>query len=242
MGKDILDLLTDANAERVASDIVKRLSAFKSFTKIKDAKEREKIGRCDIDFELSKGRVRNEDANTWFSFDLNADSSAYEFLKAIYARDVDDEENHKINQFLAKVTTIINTAYVAEMREAIRAAAIPEWPAKLHPLESIEVLAIDLTDYSAIREADRYTLKFAKAPDAITNMRAMLEAIQSVAENDDRPAHEIGLDLLSKGHPAFYGVRDIEQGDKYLWDVSLTIFADYSADEATRPPELSFSE
>jgi hypothetical protein len=230
--KDILELLTDETAEQVAKELTEQVAAFGAFAKLKDKTAKEKIGMVDFSFDLSKGKVASENANTWFAFDLKRDTMAFAFMKAMYARDLPEDENQKLLDFVGKVATILTEKFQDQFRDAVRKAVIPDSDPRAIPLEKVEILGIELVDYSSVDDIDKKTVKYIKLPDVPVNMRSLTSRIMEV--RDEHPELTVA-DIIQKerlaANPVFDAIMGVQMGDKYLWDCQMAMFVDYSVSQ-----------
>jgi len=223
---DIKIYLKDKKAaSRIATDLAKCLKQFQ------DAESIEEIGKIDHNFVLSKGKVESDDANTDIVFDLPRDSEAYAFLKAMYADSIDEDSDKQIETFIKEICKCLTDDHTIVIRDMLRSKVICDAPEEAVPIKKIEVMAIELVDYSAVDDDDKYLLKFQKLPNIPINMQALMAFIMNVKENDnntDKTTSQIINEEKLKGNKLFEGILGISRGDKYLWDVNISLFADYS--------------
>jgi hypothetical protein len=221
---DIKTYLNDEKAaSRIAGDLALCIKRFLFAEKIDD------VGQIDHNFVLSKGKVQSNDANTDFVFDLPRDSEAYGLLKAIYAKDIKDEDNDNIEEFIKKVCVCLTDEHSRGIRDTLRAKVIGDVPEKIVPIETIEVLSIELVDYSAVDEDNKYVLNYHKVPGVPVNMQALTTFVTNAKENDaDKTISQIINEERLKGNKIFEGILGVEKANKYLWDVNIALYADYS--------------
>lgn len=229
--KDLKDFFNEESAIRVADDLYEHLARFKDYTNIKNKVDREIVGALDYSYDLSKGKVKGNGANTWFTFDLK-EGIAYDFMKAMYAREVLDEESKHLDLFIGQVATHLTNGYTDKMRDIVRSAIVPTSDPKVVPLTKVEVLGIEIVDYSSVGKEQKYMLKFIKLPDIPINMLAVNSRIMEVQDaNPNMEVSEIIYKERLAANPIFDAVLGVEKGDKYLWDVQVAMFVDYSFSE-----------
>ncbi len=213
----------DDASSRIAADLAACIQKFY------DAKDIDDIGKIDHNFVLEKGKVEGDDANTNFVFDLPRNSEAYAFLKAMYAEEVEEDDDEKIIEFVKEVCVRLTDEHAPVIRNTIRSKVIGDTPEEVVPIKRLEVMAVELVDYSAVDEDDKYVMKFHKMPGVPVNMQALMAFIMNAKENDDRKttAQVIDEERL-KGNKLFEGMLGVDRADKYLWDVNIVLYADYS--------------
>ena len=247
MSPELLALMTTDQVEAIASELVSCLSRFLEMPPATDTKARAEFpGSADFEFELAKedGQIKSSDANTFLSFDLNEHSVAKKFLKAMYAEELTDDEVRELNAFVALVTNRITQSYSLRLREIIRKVVLPGSQEESIPLDEITVKDIELTDYSAVCADDRHLMKYVKSPSAHLNMKAISDYIMSESNrlNIDEDGNDVPLEsaissfqiahgAIQQKHPLFAGVLDVEKGDRYIWDVAIAFFVDYSVSD-----------
>lgn len=234
MSKDIIKYADDeATLDQVAKELAYHVYAFKDIEDKKDQREKEKIGNIDYEFDKSKGKVVSTDANTWISFDLDSTETAYKFMKAMHAHDIQEDitedEKQKIDDAVAQIAHKITHEYSDLVREALRKAVIGNVDSEAIPLETISIYSAEIVDYEGWDEESKYTLKFAKYPDATINMQNVQSRLLELKEeNPEKSIPEFIKQEQTRGNPTFEGIAEVYYGHKFLWDVCLIMFVDYS--------------
>ena len=100
--------------------------------------------------------------------------------------------------------------------------------ADLAPLEIIEVISIDLADYSSIPESSKYLLKIGKEPESDINTDEIIQFVQNRQEKTGMDIDTILSIEKKAGNPMFKNVMSIEKGRKFLNEISIYFFVDYS--------------
>lgn len=194
----------------------------------------------DYSFTINRktGEVSNQEANTYFLFDTNGQTVLHDFKKALFHEDLshieegsgeEQELMEDVKNFLLKVCKNITTNYYENLKETVRRVILGnKVDAELAPLETIEVVSIDLADYSSIPESSKYLLKIGKKPETDINTD---EVIQFVQNRQEKTGMDIDT-ILSIEHkadnPMFKNVVSIEPGRKFLNEISIYFFVDYS--------------
>lgn len=242
MEKTIIEMMTTENLDMIVDDFVNCLEKFKNADTDGDMP-----GKIDYEFELARedGQIKNiTDANTFLSFDLEPDSTAKNFLMAMYSSDLSDEEVKQVNSFVNLVANRITEDHGQLLKDSIRKSVLPSSQEESIPLDMINIIHVEMVDYSSICEDDRYMLRFAKAPGSSTDMKRIQDFIinRSNDLNTDEDSNDVPIEqsvssyqiaklAVKEDHPLFDGIVDIEKGEKYMWDVSMSLFVDYSVSD-----------
>lgn len=228
-GKDLLAYFNDTDLKIIAKDVVEHLLRFNDYDKAKNSQEKDAIGRMDYSYDLSDGLMKSNDTNTWFDFDLKPESISYQFMKAMYNREISEDENTQLNAFIEKIAKEISASYKKELRDLVRKTVMPSSDAKVVPLEKIDVFNIEIVDYSSVDEIDRHTFRYIKLPDIPVNMQAVSSRIMEVRE--ENPLLSVN-DIIHKerlaANPLFDALMGVDIGEKYLWFVRVAMWVDYS--------------
>jgi hypothetical protein len=226
MNKDVLDYFDDKTAGQIAWDLSLAIDQFRIVDDFK------KVGKIDFSFDVQKGKTIDAGPNTYLLFDLPEDSVAYAFLKASFDREISVEEEEKLQAFTEKVCQILSEKHGSIISGVMRKVAFNNISAEAIPMEAVRVYGIEMVDYSSVDDQDRYTLRIAKLPDVPVNTQAVLSFIQQVRDTDKtKTSAQVVEEERAKGNKLFEGVLSIQAGHKYLWDVSMSIYIDYSYSE-----------
>ncbi len=223
MEPDILELLTDKNRETMVKEFSKYIQQF--------SKDPKNAGKLDYSFDISKGKIQSQDANTWISFDVKENSAIHQFLKALYFREINEEDNLVINIFIQSVANALTDDCSTILKDVIRKSIMPNSDNKAFPLNTVKICHIDLVDYSSIDDDDRHLLKIKKLPNVHINMQILTQTIAGIREKTGLSSEQIVDQERMKGNKDFDGVLEAEKGEKYLWDVGLALFVDYSVSD-----------
>ena len=196
------------------------------------------IKNIEYSFDISKenGKIKNRQDNTCFYFDTKPNTVINSFKKALFDEDLayikkNSEDEKKLvkntEEFLKKVANKINYGYNEEMKETIRKVILPGSRQQDIPLNEIKIVSIDVADYSAIPESAKYTLKIGKKQDTDIKIKEVTQFIQEKQEQTGKDIKEI-FEEEKNISPLFKNILTIEKGDKYLNDVTINFFIDYS--------------
>jgi hypothetical protein len=196
-----------------------------------------------FDIEKGTGRVKSRESNTLFYFDAKEGTNLNEFKKALFDEDLsyieqnsEDEKElmRKVRYFLKEVSDQLNYNHVVNIRNKIRDIVLPSSKEEDIPLSEITIISIDVADFSSVPESSKYTLRIGKVPDTTIDTAAVTMAIQDIQEETGKTFEEI-LQTEKENNPLFKNVMVIERGKKYLYDINITLFVDYSL--SSLPPE-----
>ncbi len=194
----------------------------------------------DYNFTISRknGQVYNADPNTYFVFDTVGQTALDDFKKSLFAEDLSDiEENSKeeeilmtdVREFLLKVCNSITTEYYDDIKKIVREVILGnKVDAERVPLKTIEVVSIDLADYSSVPESSKYLLKIGKVPGSDINTDEVIKLIQSRQEKTGMDIDTIFSIEKKAGNPIFKNVEAVILGRKFLNEISIYFFIDYS--------------
>lgn len=229
MNKDLLAYFNPEDAKLIASDLVTHLERFLGYGEAKTQAEKDVIGRMDYSYDLSDGHVQGTNSNTWFDFDLKSDSLSYQFMKAMYAREISEEEETQLNEFIGKISAEIVASHSPTISKIVRKSVMPSSDPKVIPLDKIEILGIEIVDYSSVDEIDKHTMRYIKLPDIPINMQAVNSRIMEV--RDEKPAMSVN-DIIHQerlaANPLFDALMGADLGERYLWFVRVAMWVDYS--------------
>ena len=226
---DLLEYLNDETADQIAAQLVTQVQKFTDFSKLKTQQEKEMIGNVDFAFDVHAGKSVGEDANTWFSFDLTRDTLPYNYMKALFAREITDEEDAKNVEFLKQVNKLFSEKYVGPVRDVIRSVVIPDSDPRTVPLTRITLLDTEIVDYSAVDSDDKRTVNYIKLPGIAINMQSVTSRIFAVREEFPKMSiNDVIIKERRAANPMFDAVMGATLGSKYLWDCHLSLNVDYS--------------
>jgi len=216
MAKDIMEMLDDQSLDRLTGEIMDAI------------REQPEGSRWDSEFGISKGKMQSSGTNTWFMFDVEDQSYLREFIAALYGREMEEDENQKISEFVNRLSyNIIDD--IVMLREQIRQSVMPDSDVKIFPLDKIVIDVIDIVDFSSVPEDGKYLTRWRKIPGFSVDMPRVMEFVADVQETDhDLTVQDIVEREQLKGNQLFDGVISADRGTKYLYDVTLSFFVDYS--------------
>lgn len=233
MDKEIFVLMEDeALVEKMASEIT---NAFV-----------EKADGDNVDYSFTIGRrdgkiTDEERANTYFYFDTDDYPNLDKFKKAFFAEDLETIEEGSIEEqelmeaardFIIKVCQKVTEDHFEELKETVRRVVLGNKVGEDQvPLNTIDVISFDLADYSSVPESGKYLLKIGKVPDTAVDTEKVLRFVQDRQEETGETLQEI-VDLERQaGNTLFNNVIAIQRGRKFLHDISIYLFVDYSLAE-----------
>lgn len=199
----------------------------------------------DYSFTISRktGQVYNREPNTYFLFDTKGDTVIDEFKKALFDEDLSNiKEKSKeeeqlmddIRNFLLEVCRIVTTCYYSQLKDTIRRVILGNKVGQdTVPLKTIEVLSIDLADYTSVPESSKYLLKIGKASGSDINTDEVVKFIQNRQEKTGMDIDTIFSIEKKAGNPIFKNVEAIILGRRFLNEISIYFFIDYSISHAT---------
>lgn len=192
----------------------------------------------DYSFSTSLGKIENDKANTYFVFDPSPETKLYEFKKAMFDEELngikaDSEEEKeimtKIQIFVTQVCKEMTFLYKEELEEVIRRVVFGGKSTKeTIPLKTIDVLMMDISDYDSVPNCAKYLLRVFKEDRTEIDVDDITVFIQDREEETGMTPHEVFLMEKQIGNPMFKNVTDVQLGKKFLHDVTLYLFVDYS--------------
>jgi len=200
----------------------------------------------DYSFDIGKGtgKIKSKQPNTSFYFDTIEGTSLDILKKYLFDKDLaniekesEEEKNLMMNvvSFLSKVGKKIDKNYKDTIEESLRKTILPNTSKKDFPLDEIEIISIDIADYSSIPESNKYFLRIGKLPDTSIDTEKIITYVNDQQEKTGKTVQDILEEEKEKNNRLFHNVIDIELGRKYLYDVNITLFANYSLSEM--PPK-----
>ena len=215
----MLDLLKLAQADTTIA-VQEIMDTFKS-------KVNEDNLNCEYD--ISAGQVVELAENTWFVFDTEKGTFLDEFKKALFAKELTKETNGIVEIFIKEVMKIIERDHIDVIRDKVREILLPSSDPEVLPLEKIKIRNIEIVDYSSVPDTHKFLLKIKKEPGAQINTGKVAKKLADLREEGDNKSKTVEVVFEeNKDDPEFKGVMAIEQGEKYLNDITVAIFADYS--------------
>ena len=206
----------------------------------------EKANKSNVDysFDITKGtgKIKSRNPNTTFFFDTDKNTLLDKMKKALFDEDLSDikegnkeeEFMNKVNDFLEKVGNKITLDYHPLLEDTIRRVILPGSVSEVIPLEEISIISIEIADFSSVPEPAKHMLKVGKKPDGNVKTDKITTFIHDKQEETGQTIEEI-FNEEKLINPLFKDIISIEQGDKYLYDVNIVLFIDYSLSKL--PPE-----
>jgi len=224
------DILNDDFAQKMASEILERLHKFKGYHAEKDIEKRERIGYIDYNFELSGGSVKSKDVNTWISFDPEKGSYCNKFIKSIYSEEWTPDEELSIYNHKKKIYSILkNEEYFPQIKTLIRDVIMPGTDEKIMPLSTIDIMEMEMIDYSSVMDTTKRTFTLIKLPGETIRTDRIMERIQSAqSASPELTINEAIHKERLAANPLFDAVLGAHVGSKYLWELTLSLYVDYS--------------
>jgi len=189
-----------------------------------------------IDGETKK--TKSEEANTYFCFDTTEGTLIDKFKKALFDKDLKkiEEESEEerillndVRNFLLKICNYITKNYKNDLEETIRKVVLGgRFTEKQVPLKIIEVVSIDIADYSSILDSHKYILRIGKEPGSEINTDEVIKFVQEREEKTGIDIENILIIEKKAGNPLFEKVVSIEQTRKFLNEISLYFYVDYT--------------
>ena len=194
----------------------------------------------DYSFDIAKGtgKIKVIEPNTFFNFDTKGGTALDKFKKSLFAEDLggltQDQEAmliEDVSEYLKEVAVMMIEKNEQDMRDALRKNIMPGSKPKDFPFEKIFIASIDVADWSSIPEPQKYLLRISKNPGAFINTDVVINYVQNRQEDTGMTVAEIFEEGKAERSPLFEDIVDIEQGGKYLYDINVTMFVDYSLAE-----------
>jgi len=183
-------------------------------------------------------KIKGNEANTYFFFDTNGDTCLHDLKKSLFDEDLkhikegsEEEKNlmEDVREFLLKVCNEMTKKYNKDIKEVIRRVVLGnKYNEATVPLETIEVVSIDIADYSSILESYKYILKIGKKAGVEINTDEIIIFIQNRQEKTGMDINNILSIEKRAGNPLFEDVLSIGTGRKFLNEISIYFFIDYS--------------
>ncbi|MFW6008402.1 MAG: hypothetical protein ACOCP8_03960 [archaeon] len=195
-------------------------------------------------FDINKsGDIKSQNNNTLFQFDAKKDTKLNKLKELLFDYKEDDklseeeiEKKYKeidkdVADFLKKVADKINSNYLDNVKDVIYKYIIPSASPQMVPLENIEIRIIDIVDYSYLNEKSKHLLYIGKKNKNDVPEDTQKQVIQTMYNNieksPDKSIKEI-FQYEKMTNPLFENIADIQLGDKYLYEINISLFVDYS--------------
>ena len=182
--------------------------------------------------------IKGDEANTYFVFDTAGETSLDSFKKSLFHKDLKNikEDSHEekklmedVRNFLFKICQRITFDYKEDIKKTIRKVVLDnKYSEKTVPLNKVEIVSIDVADYSSIPEAYKYLLRIGKVPKTEVNTDEIIKFVQNRQEKTGMDIGSIFNIEKQAGNPMFKNVISIEPTRKFLNEISLYFFIDYS--------------
>jgi len=196
----------------------------------------------DYSFTVNRGtgQIYDEkmEPNTYFVFDTERETVLDKFKKALFDEDLNSIKEHSkeekklmedVRNFLLKVCSVMTDEYFGQLKETIRRVVLGnKADEKKVPLSFIDVVSIDLADYTSIPESSRYLLKIGKIPGSDINTDEVIKLIQDRQELTGMDIDTVFSIEKKSGNPIMKNVEAIILGKKFLNEISIYFFVDYS--------------
>lgn len=196
---------------------------------------------CDFVVSRETGKIKERKANTSFEIDIPENTLLYQLKEALYSQDLDTEDDEqaidyelKINEFFVKIGRNITEKYHNEIEETIRRILLSDSEKKNIPLDEIVVESIEISDWSSIPEANKYLLRIGKTQLCEMDTPEIVEKIQNIQEEKGYKSAE---EAFEQEKDNFVGVESITTIGKFLYELTIDFFVDYSI--AQTPPRLN---
>ncbi len=229
MDKEIYKYLKDEDVIGLLADDI--VEAFK--TKMnKDT--------VDYSFDIAQGtgKIKIVEQNTFFSFDTEDGSTLEKFKKALFDDDLEGLTQAQeamliedVGEYLKEVAVAVIEKYGQDVRDNLRKNIMPKSKPEDFPFERIFITSIDIADFSSFGEPQKHLLRIGKKPGAFINTDVVIQYVQNRQEETGMTPNEILEESHREENPIFAEITDIEQGEKYLYDIAVSMFVDYSLAE-----------
>ncbi len=229
--KKIYKLMTKKNCNTITQEVI---TAF-----INEANQE----NIEYEWTIQKetGKIRNKNANTFFYFDPKNNTILNKFKKALFDEDLKDlkegskeekELMNDVNIFLQKICKNITEFHNEDLKDIIRKVVLGnKSDSTAIPLDTIQILSIDIADYRSIPEPAKYLLKIGKKPDTDIDTGKITQFIQEKQEETKEEINTILEIEKQAGNLLFKDIISIEKGRKYLNEIVIYLFIDYSLSE-----------
>jgi hypothetical protein len=201
--------------------------------------------------------MKSRDANTYFVFDTEGETCIDDFKKLLFDEDLSDIEEgseeekvlmEDVREFLFEVCKNITSNYKTNLQKTVRRVILGDkYTEEQVPLKDIEMISIDVADYSSVPESFKYILRIGKVPGTETDTDEIIKFVQNRQEVTGMDIESILSIEKQAGNPLFENVLVIEPARKFLNEISIYFFVDYTIivseeDEENRNKLLSESD
>lgn len=183
-------------------------------------------------------QVKGRDANTYFMFDTAGETCLDDFKKLLFDEDLENiQEGSKeeeslmedVRKFLFKVCKKITEDYKKNIQETVRRVVLGnKYSEEQVPLKNIEMISIDVADYSSVPESFKYILRIGKVPGSETDTDEIIKFVQNRQELTGMDIDSVFSIEKQAGNPLFKNVLIIEPTRKFLNDIYIYFFVDYT--------------
>jgi hypothetical protein len=188
-----------------------------------------------FDIKKGTGKVADQGSNTFFSYDIDPGTRLEELKKILFDEDIaalTEEDEKKLmeeaGEFFGIVCTNISKNYTDKIRQKIREVVMPTSDEQSIPLKNINIVNIDILDASVFPEPTKYLLKIDKKQGKNVNIPT-----DDIAVFIHEKQEETGLSVeevffKERQDPIFKNVDRVTRGSKFLYDLAINLFVDYS--------------
>lgn len=183
-------------------------------------------------------KIKERDANTFFVFDTAGETCLDDFKKLLFNEDLADiKEGSKeeealmedVRGFLFKICKKMTTDYKSNIQKIIRRVVLGgKYKEEKVPLENIEVISIDVADYTSVPEAFKYILRIGKIPGSEIDTDDIIKFVQDRQELTGMDIDSVFSIEKQAGNPLFKNVLVVEPTRKFLNEISIYFFVDYT--------------
>jgi hypothetical protein len=224
MKKKIYNFIDDPEkAKKIAKEIV---DAF-----VEEA-NKENV-EYEFDIGAGTGKMADRIPNTSFAFDTNPLTVLHRFKLALFDKDLEnisEEEETELIQdtrkFLDEIKNIMNSDFMVPIRETIRRIVLPGSREEDIPLGDIQTYTVDVVDYSSVPDPARYLLRIGKKPDTDVDTEQIVQYVHACQEKSGISVEEVYES--EKDTELFENIVSLDRGKKYIYDVTVIFFVDYS--------------
>ena len=119
--------------------------------------------------------------------------------------------------------------YKKDIQETIRRVVLGDKYNKDQvPLKDIEMISIDVADYSSVPESFKYILRIGKIPGTEIDTDEIIKFVQNRQELTGMDIDSVFSIEKQAGNPLFKNVLIIEPTRKFLNEISIYFFVDYA--------------
>jgi hypothetical protein len=192
--------------------------------------------------------IKGKDANTYFVFDTAGETCIDDFKKLLFHEDLADIEDgskeeeklmEDVREFLFKVCKRITSDYKSDIQKTIRRVVLGgRYKEEKVPLKDIDMISIDVADYSSVPESFKYILRIGKAPGTEIDTDEIIQFVQNRQELTGMDIDSVFSIEKQAGNPLFKNVIVIEPTRKFLNEISIYFFVDYTIEMTEEEKEI----